>query len=84
MPNIAIFTDVADEHKAFIVSVDCITIEQLNAIVSFAAIDTALKMSKVLFSVPDVYNLTVIVLAEAVVLANIICLTIVLMLLGTV
>jgi hypothetical protein len=41
-------------------------------------------MSKVLFSVPDVYNLTVIVLAEAVVLANIICLTIVLMLLGTV
>jgi hypothetical protein len=84
MPNIAIFTDVADEHKAFIVSVACITIEQLNAIVSFAAIDTALKMSKVLFSVPDVYNLTVTVLAEAVVLANIICLTIVRMLLGTV
>jgi hypothetical protein len=75
---------VVEEQRALIVSVAAITIEQLNAIVSFAAIETALNISKVLFSVPDVYNLTVTVFAEAVVFANIICLTIVVVEDGTV
>jgi hypothetical protein len=84
MPKMVMFTEVAEEASALIVSVAAITIEQLNVIVSFAAIATALRISKVLFSVPLVYSRTVTVFAEAVVFVKMICFTIVVVEAGTV